>query len=464
MLECLKENNFNGEYLWLEFTSTFRVRTVQSMSPTMLSKWIKFLRDNGVFIKSRKGYPKWKSLRDCLLQENFVTEPHRTTGSLSEARFTRNNQHRQPDRTCPTLNNGNTSMVTVPRNNNQEFSNVTGSSTVMKSNVDSVVKSYNSRRKFKGDFDEDFNEALQQFETISLMFDLNDVEMARAFPTILEGSAFNHYSRTFHKTSPTYEQQIDAFRLKYVSEEKQQRILQLWQKPSLCEAMRQQPEKSELQVFREFCDNLSSLQRQLHSSYHNDLFLRDQLMVAADIEDIKRLLMDKIPNSSHEAMQRIAARLSSEPRSAGVNNVLSDSEDELNYSIGSRYGGKARKHLKGYKSRKKKSSLSRKLASISVCWVFKGQHRARDNHSQKEVMEAVNRIKETKPDSTFTCTVLSDVEWALTCESDSSESEDDEITVPSEMKLKWHWNVSWQIILFVMEVHLPITGIIAMHQ
>ena len=423
MLQCLKENNFNGEYLWLEFTSTFRVRTVQSMSPTMLSKWIKFLRDNGVYIKSRRGYPKWKALRDCLLQERFTLEPLQDIRSSPQPRNYIPPEN-LPQDIMPQINrNGRGSTVTSPQDN-RTFSNATGS-TVLKSNVDSVVKSYNSRKKFRGDFDEDFNEAIQQFETVSLMFELNEVEKAKAFPAILEGSAFNHYSRTFLKTTPTYQDQVDVFRLKYISEERQQRILQLWQKPSLCQAMRQQPEKSELQVFREFCDNLSSIQRQLHSSYHNDLFLRDQLMVAADIEDIQRLLMDKIPNSSHEAMQRIAARLSNEPRSAGINNIYSDSDHDINYSLRSRYGGKARKHLKSYKYRKKRSSLSTKLAAVPGCWVCKKQHRARDNHSQNEVMEAVNRIKKTKPDSTFNCNMLSDVEWALTYETDSSDSDED---------------------------------------
>lgn len=284
------------------------------------------------------------------------------------------------------------------------FSNRIGSSTSSKSNVDSVMKSYNSRKKSNGKFDEDLNGAIEQFETISAMFELTDIEMARAFPAILDGSAFTHYPRTFHKRNPTYQEQIDEFRMKYIGDEQQQRLLQLWQKPSLTEAMRVKHDKSELEVFRDFTYRLSSIQKQLHISYHQDRFLRDKLMIAADISNIHRALLDNVPETSDIAMQRIAARLSSEPRSAGANIVYSNPE-EINYSIGRSYGGQAQKHLKGYGQRKKSSSLSRKLASVSGCWVCKRQHRARDNHTQQEVMEAVNRIKRSQPDATFNCTM-----------------------------------------------------------
>lgn len=137
------------------------------------------------------------------------------------ARNRNHDQTHQRERTSLSRNRDPRSMAIAPHYS-EANSNATGSSTVLKSNADYIVNSYNSGMKFKGELDEEFNEAVQKFETTSLMFELNDFEMARAFTAILEGSAFNCYLKTFHKTSPMYQEQFDAFRVKYVSKEGQQ--------------------------------------------------------------------------------------------------------------------------------------------------------------------------------------------------------------------------------------------------
>lgn len=55
---------------------------------------------------------------------------------------------------------------------------------------------------------------------------------------------------------------------------------------------------------------------------------------------LRRSLVDKIPVTAQEAMQLIAALLSSESKSAAAN-VAEDSDDYANYGLGRKFGGKA---------------------------------------------------------------------------------------------------------------------------
>ena len=81
--------------------------------------------------------------------------------------------------------------------------------------------------------------------------------------------------------------------------------------------MQKQPDMSEVEVFGMLPDEMTKIQHQFHSDYRKDRFLRDQLLVAADIPHVRRSFVDKIPLTAQEAMQRIAVLLSSEPRPAG---------------------------------------------------------------------------------------------------------------------------------------------------
>lgn len=70
VLEILKKHSVRGEYLWLEFTCSFRVKTIQFMHISDQVEWVTFLRNNGVNVKSKTGYHRWKALRDCLMAEH----------------------------------------------------------------------------------------------------------------------------------------------------------------------------------------------------------------------------------------------------------------------------------------------------------------------------------------------------------------------------------------------------------
>ena len=237
------------------------------------------------------------------------------------------------------------------------------------------MKAYSNRTKFSGSFNEDFNGALEQYETLSSLCELSETDMAKAFPIMLTGASFSLYTRQFSRKSLTFAELVDTFKGWYTSEEQRYRLFQIWQSPSLSREMQKHPSKSEIEVFGMFSDELTKVQHQLHTDYRHDRFLRDQLLVAADIPHVRRSLVDKIPPTAQEAMQRIVALFSSEPSSAGAH-LAEDDFDEVHYGMGRRFSDHAKKSLRS--SNFKKKRIKHRLASIKGCWVCGKDHRARD--------------------------------------------------------------------------------------
>lgn len=228
---------------------------------------------------------------------------------------------------------------------------------------------------------------------------------------MLRGAEFAHYSRQYSKKNLSYHELVDAFRGWYPSEEQKKRLRNIWQTPSLARELQASPEKSELEVFQKLADKLVAVQNQLHSDYHRDRVLREQLIRAADIAHLQHSLNDKVPNTAQEAMHRIANRLSTEPRSAGAN-FACDNEDLVNYGLGRKFGGKAQKHLKGTNPRSSRKKLSRLLASAKGCYVCGGAHRARQAHNPEEIIEAIERIKRENPSVLFSIDDVIDMQYA----------------------------------------------------
>ena len=199
------------------------------------------------------------------------------------------------------------------------------------------------------------------------------------------------YVRVFENKSSSYEEQLQEFRQRYISPRQQ-----------------------------ELTDEFSAVQMQLPPTYHEDVFLPDKLILAADVPHIHEPLLDEVTPTAQEAMQCIAARLSYEPQSAGANN--SWQQDECHYSMDRKFGGKARGKFKGYTNNRTRITNLRKLASFKGCWVYGKSHLARDFHSQGEVLDAVTRIKNDNLSSINVTDLLSDHELAPTFD-ESSEDE-----------------------------------------
>jgi len=117
--------------------------------------------------------------------------------------------------------------------------------------------------------------------------------------------------------------------------------------------MRKNPSKSEINVFRDLSSTLARIQRQLRAEYRKDRFLSDKLVADADIPHVSKALKEKAPLTAHEATQRIATLLFSEPNSAGKHGMDSG---EAFYGLEQRYKDNAEKDL-NYRARKGKASI-----------------------------------------------------------------------------------------------------------
>lgn len=91
-------------------------------------------------------------------------------------------------------------------------------------------------------------------------------------------------------------------------------------------------------MLRKMCEKLTSIQRHTHPDYKNPRVLRDQTISAADIGNVSCALKEHISSAAHEALQKIATFLSSQPRSSGSQ---ADAASEAYYGLGRRFGARA---------------------------------------------------------------------------------------------------------------------------
>lgn len=73
----------------------------------------------------------------------------------------------------------------------------------------------------------------------------------------------------------------------------------------------------EIDVFKDFTDDLMSTQQQLHNTYHTERQLRDRLLTAVDVPSLQEIIADRQPRTAHQLIEQVANSLSERPRSAG---------------------------------------------------------------------------------------------------------------------------------------------------
>ena len=191
--------------------------------------------------------------------------------------------------------------------------------------------------------------------------------------------------------------------------------------------MRNNPQKSELEVFKDVVRTLSKTQRQLDTVYQNDINLRDQIVVSVDLPEVARPLKEQTPAYSHEAIQRIA-NLNADPGSAGK---YRKEESNAFYGFGTRYGGDARRKFS--KSNRLNPQTSRRphrkhnIGKRRGCIVCGKDHFARNHHSQDDIVAAIRRTKQSKPNALFV-----EENLMLTALDDESDSEGEDEQTESE--------------------------------
>lgn len=95
-------------------------------------------------------------------------------------------------------------------------------------------------------------------------------------------------------------------RMWYNSDDRRYRILSKWHDMKLWTALTGELEELEVTVFRKFIARLMSLQKQLDSFYHEDLYLSHRLLTAIDIPHIQAALRARLPRNNQQDTNRLS--------------------------------------------------------------------------------------------------------------------------------------------------------------
>ena len=101
--------------------------------------------------------------------------------------------------------------------------------------------------------------------------------MARGIPVILDGEAMSFYSSSLTGVF-NYYRIFEALKGEFTLDEQRSRLLTISQTTSLSAEFDRNPDSSQLAVFNSVCRLLKRTQRQIHVSYHEDIFLKDKLV------------------------------------------------------------------------------------------------------------------------------------------------------------------------------------------
>lgn len=162
-----------------------------------------------------------------------------------------------------------------------------------------------------------------------------------------------------------------------------------------------------MSVYRTFVARFMSLQHQLHAEYHSDRQLRHRLLNSVDISTIPDVMRERTLLTSHQLINRVANRLSTNPRTAGsVSAHLASHQPEayheyhddyFMYTLGQSFRGDATQNIRVYDPKpfsgrgrgwRQGSSTNRSLnchwmRGLNGCFVCGKDHRANDRHSRQ---------------------------------------------------------------------------------
>jgi hypothetical protein len=181
----------------------------------------------------------------------------------------------------------------------------------------------------------------------------------------------------------SYEQKIKMLQDEYTSGEQRNRLVRIWQRESLSNARGFYSKKPQLNVFRIVHRKFTKPQRHIYEQYHLDRFLRDQIVLCADLPYLQRSFRENVATSAQNATKMISSLFSSEPgftSGTAGNTVFDEEDDTANNGLGRRFGGEASKNVQRHSR-----NYSRKRKSKQGYWVCGQDHYTRENHSCAEM-------------------------------------------------------------------------------
>lgn len=325
LLTFYASTNMRGKSLWLEFVTAFRPMSILMWPREHTTGWTLLLRARGIFVDEGRNMDRSKALVNVLFRADHTPHsvsaadnnaflanapsppPHLTyqtpavtpiqpihtlipNMATGDARRTETQNQICAPSPSPDATNGRevSPQLSLPQKDasSRSFSSTLG--------INGLMKAFDRKKTFGGKWDEDLAGTISLYETLEKMCQLTQDEKFKSLPVMLSGDALTYFSDNA-ATCPSYEEALDVLRKWYNPDESQSRILTAWLSLKFSEELTKYPDLSEIDAFRGFATNLTSLQRQLDSSYQGDQYLRDRLLTSVDIPFIQASLRDRLP-------------------------------------------------------------------------------------------------------------------------------------------------------------------------
>lgn len=187
-----------------------------------------------------------------------------------------------------------------------------------------------------------------------------------------------------------------------------ERISSKWQSMHLSDSMRDNPEESQVSVFRSFVSKLKSLQNKLDDSFHDEKFLIDTLLTAYDIPFVQSSLRDGLPDNSQQRVNRITIQLNETSSSEifSISCEVDNDENETHYYLGKSYWGDARRATKkplmkipgtfrkdGMRNDLRRTSNLVLMRGVKGFFVCGENHRSNTRNKKEKVTGAIQKLK-----------------------------------------------------------------------
>ena len=163
----------------MDFIINFRPESIDAMYDESLQNWVSLLRDRNVLVKKGRGIPRKRALKECLAMDDFKPLDPGLEKSLKEKSVAGELLRKEKKIECES-NHSEKFKAEIFVESNREQSLGDNQSEKNEQNTQTkpgkmqdIQKAYTGTKKFEGNFDEDLNFAIQQFESICEMYEIN---------------------------------------------------------------------------------------------------------------------------------------------------------------------------------------------------------------------------------------------------------------------------------------------------
>lgn len=256
MLDAYLGMNIHGEPLWMDYLMAFGPQTIQSWGRTILSQMNELLQERGVHVAitrgrgkaqplidvvyrktfegSRTGSPNPRHIKNWILDEDQpLIQPRQPEAqdSRTEVKVVSTRpaviRRRQPDGGPPEDDKNSDDEYkdgergTPPPHKTQkqptgdEGHHRNGGAEGKESKWDrtlgmtGLMRSYHGKQTFAAGWDEDLDNSISVYKSLSNMCEVSDSEKLRTLPVILSGDSLSYYSSQI-KNCATYEEAVEV--------------------------------------------------------------------------------------------------------------------------------------------------------------------------------------------------------------------------------------------------------------